>query len=66
MWEKIFCDLLYGCVSTRWDLIAGRIPGRTAEQVERFWIMRHSEGFAFARRGKEDKKKAKYGGVLIR
>lgn len=47
----------------RWDLIAGRIPGRTAEQVERFWIMRHNEGFASARRGKENKK-MKYGAFI--
>lgn len=30
----------------RWDLIAGRIPGRKAEEIERFWIMKHREGFA--------------------
>jgi len=23
----------------RWNLIAGRIPGRKAEEIERFWIM---------------------------
>nr|GEX62689.1 transcription factor CPC [Tanacetum cinerariifolium] len=26
-----------------WELIAGRIPGRTPEEIERFWLMRHSE-----------------------
>uniref|UniRef100_A0A6M2ETC0 Uncharacterized protein n=1 Tax=Populus davidiana TaxID=266767 RepID=A0A6M2ETC0_9ROSI len=30
----------------RWDLIAGRIPGRKAEEIERFWIMKHREGSA--------------------
>lgn len=25
----------------RWDLIAGRIPGRTAIGIERFWILKH-------------------------
>jgi len=34
----------------RWDLIAGRIPGRKAEEIERFWIMKHREGFAEKRR----------------
>uniref|UniRef100_A0A7N2KV44 Myb-like domain-containing protein n=1 Tax=Quercus lobata TaxID=97700 RepID=A0A7N2KV44_QUELO len=29
-----------------WDLIAGRIPGRKPEDIERFWIMRHGEVFA--------------------
>lgn len=27
----------------RWDLIAGRIPGRKPEEIERFWLMRHGE-----------------------
>ncbi|KAL0008471.1 hypothetical protein SO802_009973 [Lithocarpus litseifolius] len=35
---------------TRWALIAGRIPGRKAEEIERFWIMRHGEVFASRRR----------------
>lgn len=26
----------------RWNLIAGRIPGRKPEEIERFWIMRHA------------------------
>jgi len=34
----------------RWALIAGRIPGRKAEEIERFWIMRHGEVFASRRR----------------
>ncbi|XP_074588531.1 transcription factor TRY-like isoform X1 [Curcuma longa] len=32
---------MYRLVGDRWDLIAGRIPGRKAEEIERFWIMRH-------------------------
>ncbi|KAK6804639.1 hypothetical protein RDI58_002423 [Solanum bulbocastanum] len=46
-------DLIYRMhklVGDRWGLIAGRIPGRTAEEIERFWIMRHSDGFAHKRR----------------
>lgn len=27
----------------RWDLIAGRIPGRKAAEIERFWIMRQGQ-----------------------
>jgi len=30
----------------RWNLIAGRIPGRKAEEIERFWIMRHTNAFS--------------------
>ncbi|KAK4776699.1 hypothetical protein SAY86_005387 [Trapa natans] len=58
-WENIVMteqeeDLIYRMhrlVGDRWDLIAGRIPGRTAEQLERFWIMRHNEGYPPARKG---------------
>nr|GME02963.1 MYB-like transcription factor ETC3 [Ipomoea batatas] len=42
-------DLIYRMhkiVGDRWALIAGRIPGRTAEEIERFWIMKHSDAFA--------------------
>ncbi|KAJ4828621.1 hypothetical protein Tsubulata_041755 [Turnera subulata] len=42
-------DLIYRMhklVGDRWALIAGRIPGRKAEEIERFWIMRHGEVFA--------------------
>ncbi|KAI4319984.1 hypothetical protein MLD38_033513 [Melastoma candidum] len=42
-------DLIYRMhrlVGDRWDLIAGRIPGRRVEEIERFWIMRQIEGSA--------------------
>ncbi|XP_019191191.1 PREDICTED: MYB-like transcription factor ETC3 [Ipomoea nil] len=45
-------DLIYRMhkiVGDRWALIAGRIPGRTAEEIERFWIMKHSDAFAHKR-----------------
>ncbi|XP_059654205.1 MYB-like transcription factor ETC1 [Cornus florida] len=32
---------MYKIVGDRWALIAGRIPGRKAEEIERFWLMRH-------------------------
>ncbi|XVF80211.1 hypothetical protein PTKIN_Ptkin15bG0053000 [Pterospermum kingtungense] len=41
---------MYKLVGDRWALIAGRIPGRKAEEIERFWIMRHGEVFANRRR----------------
>ncbi|XP_024450757.1 transcription factor CPC isoform X2 [Populus trichocarpa] len=41
---------MYKLVGDRWALIAGRIPGRKAEEIERYWIMRHCEGFASRRK----------------
>ncbi|XP_052170908.1 MYB-like transcription factor ETC1 [Diospyros lotus] len=46
--EDLICRM-YKLVGDRWGLIAGRIPGRKAEEIERFWIMRHGEGFASRR-----------------
>ncbi|RRT36629.1 hypothetical protein B296_00047966 [Ensete ventricosum] len=37
----------------RWGLIAGRIPGRKPEEIERFWIMRHCESLAEKRLKRE-------------
>ncbi|KAI7727105.1 hypothetical protein M8C21_013241 [Ambrosia artemisiifolia] len=37
---------MHKLVGNRWDLIAGRIPGRKPEEIERFWLMRHSEVFS--------------------
>ncbi|KAK3228010.1 hypothetical protein Dsin_007872 [Dipteronia sinensis] len=37
---------MYRLVGDRWDLIAGRIPGSNADEIERFWIMKHSQVFA--------------------
>ncbi|KAJ8761776.1 hypothetical protein K2173_004587 [Erythroxylum novogranatense] len=33
---------MYNLVGERWALIAGRIPGRTAEEIEKYWNSRHS------------------------
>ncbi|MQM05794.1 hypothetical protein Taro_038612 [Colocasia esculenta] len=41
---------MYRLVGDRWSLIAGRIPGRKPEEIERFWIMRHSEEYAEKRK----------------
>ncbi|XP_038683186.1 transcription factor TRY [Tripterygium wilfordii] len=41
---------MHRLVGERWDLIAGRIPGRKAEEIERFWIMRTGEAFAKKRK----------------
>ncbi|THU54629.1 hypothetical protein C4D60_Mb10t27140 [Musa balbisiana] len=50
--EEDLIDRMYRLVGDRWDLIAGRIPGRKPEEIERFWIMRHGEGFAAKRHGR--------------
>ncbi|CAF1696088.1 BnaCnng23500D [Brassica napus] len=38
--DELICRM-YKLVRQRWDLIAGRIPGRTAEQIERFWVLKN-------------------------
>ncbi|KAJ4957260.1 hypothetical protein NE237_014043 [Protea cynaroides] len=40
--EDLICRM-HKLVGDRWHLIAGRIPGRKAEDIERFWIMKHGE-----------------------
>ncbi|CAI0412943.1 unnamed protein product [Linum tenue] len=47
--EEDLISRMYRLVGQRWDLIAGRIPGRTAEEIERFWIMKN-RGWASAER----------------
>ncbi|TVU03211.1 hypothetical protein EJB05_17792 [Eragrostis curvula] len=34
---------MHSLVGNRWELIAGRIPGRTAEEVEMFWYKKHQD-----------------------
>uniref|UniRef100_A0A6N2N026 Myb-like domain-containing protein n=1 Tax=Salix viminalis TaxID=40686 RepID=A0A6N2N026_SALVM len=45
---------MYKLVGDRWALIAGRVPGRKAEEIERYWIMRHCEGFAQSTKGTKE------------
>ncbi|KAF2304995.1 hypothetical protein P3X46_033400 [Hevea brasiliensis] len=33
---------MFNLVGERWSLIAGRIPGRTAEEIEKYWNSRYS------------------------
>ncbi|CAL0324278.1 unnamed protein product [Lupinus luteus] len=40
--EKTLITRMYRLVGERWSLIAGRIPGRTAEEIEKYWTSRHS------------------------
>ncbi|KAI4378034.1 hypothetical protein MLD38_015577 [Melastoma candidum] len=53
--EEDLIHRMYRLVGDRWGLIAGRIPGRKAEEIERFWIMRHGEVFADKRRRHQKK-----------
>ncbi|KAG0483938.1 hypothetical protein HPP92_012022 [Vanilla planifolia] len=39
--EDLICRM-YKLVGERWSLIAGRIPGRTAEEIEKYWKSRTS------------------------
>ncbi|XAR70192.1 hypothetical protein NMG60_11026967 [Bertholletia excelsa] len=52
--EQDLIKRMYRLVGDRWDLIAGRVPGRKPEEIERFWIMKHGKMFA-ERRSKQSK-----------
>ncbi|XP_050386724.1 MYB-like transcription factor ETC3 [Argentina anserina] len=57
--EEDLIHRMYRLVGERWDLIAGRIPGRTAVELERFWIMRHGDMFAEKRNKRKKKRQLK-------
>ncbi|KAK4398981.1 UNVERIFIED_CONTAM: MYB-like transcription factor ETC1 [Sesamum radiatum] len=40
--EEALIVRMYNLVGERWSLIAGRIPGRTAEEIKKYWISRYS------------------------
>ncbi|KAI8006571.1 Transcription factor CPC [Camellia lanceoleosa] len=40
--EETLITRMYNLVGERWSLIAGRIPGRTAEEIEKYWNSRYS------------------------
>ncbi|KAK8591886.1 hypothetical protein V6N13_062482 [Hibiscus sabdariffa] len=40
--EEMLIARMFNLVGQRWSLIAGRIPGRTAEEIEKYWSSRHS------------------------
>ncbi|CAA3028824.1 transcription factor CPC-like [Olea europaea subsp. europaea] len=35
--EEMLVERMFSLLGPRWTLIAGRIPGRTAEEIEKFW-----------------------------
>ncbi|XP_022720590.1 MYB-like transcription factor ETC1 isoform X2 [Durio zibethinus] len=40
--EETLIIRMYNLVGERWAIIAGRIPGRTAEEIEEYWNTRYS------------------------
>ncbi|KAG7642588.1 SANT/Myb domain [Arabidopsis suecica] len=48
--EEDLISRMYRLVGNRWDLIAGRVVGRKANEIERYWIMRNSDYFSHKRR----------------
>ncbi|XP_030948908.1 MYB-like transcription factor ETC1 [Quercus robur] len=40
--EETLIIRMFNLVGERWALIAGRIPGRTAEEIEKYWTTRYS------------------------
>ncbi|KAL2495342.1 Triptychon and cpc [Forsythia ovata] len=40
--EEALVIRMFNLVGERWSLIAGRIPGRTAEDIEKYWNSRYS------------------------
>ncbi|EHA8591942.1 transcription factor CPC [Cocos nucifera] len=40
--EERLIARMYGLLGDRWPLIAGRIPGRTAQEIEKYWTSRYS------------------------
>ncbi|KAL6546721.1 hypothetical protein OROMI_022442 [Orobanche minor] len=40
--EEALMVRMYKLVGERWKLIAGRIPGRTAEEIEKYWTSGNS------------------------
>ncbi|XP_057805795.1 transcription factor TRY-like [Salvia miltiorrhiza] len=48
--EEDIINRMHKLVGDRWGLIAGRLPGRKAEEIERFWLMRNSDNFTDKRK----------------
>ncbi|PSS16272.1 MYB-like transcription factor [Actinidia chinensis var. chinensis] len=40
--EETLIIRMFNLVGERWSLIAGRIPGRSAEEIEKYWNSRYS------------------------
>ncbi|KAL2251811.1 MYB-like transcription factor ETC3 [Sesamum indicum] len=51
--EEDIINRMHKLVGDKWALIAGRVPGRKAEEIERFWLMKNSNDF----KNKREKKR---------
>ncbi|KAJ4703909.1 Myb transcription factor [Melia azedarach] len=40
--EEMLISRMFNLVGERWSLIAGRIPGRTAQEIEKYWTSKNS------------------------
>ncbi|KAL8468888.1 hypothetical protein ACS0TY_031916 [Phlomoides rotata] len=40
--EEALTIRMFNLVGERWSLIAGRIPGRSAEEIKNYWMTQHS------------------------
>ncbi|KAG9454030.1 hypothetical protein H6P81_006934 [Aristolochia fimbriata] len=40
--EETLIERMFNLLGERWSLIAGRIPGRTAEEIEKYWTAKYS------------------------
>ncbi|XP_068669417.1 transcription factor CPC-like [Aristolochia californica] len=40
--EETLIERMFNLLGERWSLIAGRIPGRTAEEIEKYCTSRYS------------------------
>lgn len=40
--EETLVERMFNLIGERWTLIAGRIPGRSAEEIEKYWTSRYS------------------------
>ncbi|WCJ20166.1 MYB-like transcription factor ETC1 [Euphorbia peplus] len=40
--EESLITRMFNLVGQRWSLIAGRIPGRTAEEIEKYWTSKYN------------------------
>ncbi|WVZ00525.1 hypothetical protein V8G54_026594 [Vigna mungo] len=46
--EETLIIRMYKLVGKRWSLIAGRIPGRTADEIEKYWTSRLSSSRSYS------------------
>ncbi|GMP75489.1 hypothetical protein CsSME_00032556 [Camellia sinensis var. sinensis] len=44
--EEMLIARMFSLVGERWPLIAGRIPGRTAEEIEQYWTAKNASSSA--------------------